>query len=323
MHRGTFFIITNDDKNNLEIWKSTQFNGGMRIDELGKDAYEELEKINNINDFKQMITSFNNKYFEYKNEDLFYKADEKQHPFINASGESFYDYTQVNNQFDLFYDIKTGLGASNSNYIKNLSNKDVELICSNGVFILPPKEIMITNYGECINNIRISYGKELDENIKINSLKASEYIETNEEQKIINNIIKTFEKFGFKTSLLECDGATHGFEIEKWTNGGVDMLQIVEFDDFRDSYKVDSIETELKRIASDFSIDDEIDLHREGTDYKNAFTISESLQDFTEYKQDLEELSTYFKDKYIRISNENEKEIINNMPDIIDDITDY
>ncbi len=323
MHRGTFYILTNENNNNLEVWKSTQFNGGMGIDNLGKDAYEYLKRINNLTDFKKMISDFNNKYFEYKNEDLFYKADEKQHPFINKDGEIFYDYTEANNQLDLFYDNHTGIAESNTNYIKNLSKKDIEIICSNGVYILPPKEIMITNYDKCINNVRRNYGKELDESIDIKSLHTTEYIETKEEQKIIENIIKTFDKFSFKTSLTICDGVKYGFEIEKWTNGGVDMIETIQFDDFRDSYNIEKIEEQLKELVDNFDIDDEIDTHRQGIDYKNAFTILESLKDFTEYKQDLEELSTYFKDKYIRICKESEKEITTDNYDIVDEITDY
>ena len=207
MHRGTMFAITNDN----EIWKSTQFNGGMGVDNLGKDCYKQLENVKNLEEFKQMIVDFNKKYFEYKNEILFFKADEKKHPFISDNGEIFYDYTKTNNQLDLFYDINTGISDSNSNYIKNLSNKPIEIICSNGVYILPPKEIMITNYDECINNIRVSYGKKINEDFNIKQLETSQYIETNEEKNFIENIVKTFEHFEYKTSLLIYDGVKQGF----------------------------------------------------------------------------------------------------------------
>ncbi len=319
MHRGTMFAIINDN----EIWKSTQFNGGMGVDNLGKDCYKQLENVKNLEEFKQMIVDFNKKYFEYKNEILFFKADEKKHPFISDNGEIFYDYTKTNNQLDLFYDINTGISDSNSNYIKNLSNKPIEIICSNGVYILPPKEIMITNYDECINNIRVSYGKKINEDFNIKQLETSQYIETNEEKNFIENIVKTFEHFEYKTSLLIYDGVKQGFEIEKWTNGGVDMIQTIQFEDFRNLYNVDKIEEELEKVAENFSIDDEIDLHRQGNDYKQAFSITESLKDFTEYHQDLQELSTYFKDKFLRICQENEKEIANNNYDIADSLSDY
>ncbi len=75
MHRGTMFAIVNVN----EVWKSTQFNGGMGVDNLGKDCYKELENVKNLEEFKQMIVNFNKKYFEYENETLFFKADEKTH----------------------------------------------------------------------------------------------------------------------------------------------------------------------------------------------------------------------------------------------------
>ena len=105
------------------------------------------------------------------------------------------------------------------------------------------------------------------------------------------------------------------------------MIQTIQFEDFRNLYNVDKIEEELEKVAENFSIDDEIDLHRQGNDYKQAFSITESLKDFTEYHQDLQELSTYFKDKFLRIcqktTQENEKEIANNNYDIADSLSDY
>ncbi len=45
MHRGTVFIITKDKNNNFEVQKSTEFNGGMGIDCLGKVIYEKLRDL--------------------------------------------------------------------------------------------------------------------------------------------------------------------------------------------------------------------------------------------------------------------------------------
>ena len=313
MHRGTIFAIIDDNDNNLEIWKSTQFNGGMRIDNLGKNVYENLKDVKNISQFQQMIKDFNKEYFGYDYEEIYYKADEKSKPYINDKGEVFYNYTIRNNQLDLFYDSTDT--ESNSNYIKNLTNKNIEIICSNGVFVLKPEQIMITNYAVCINNTQISYGIKTDEELGINKLDSKPYIETKEEKEIINNIKKTFEKFGFNVYINNSNGVNNSLEIEKWTDGGVDMIHSLDFEDFRDLYNVNEIEKELKKLAKDFSIDDEIDLHREGTDYRKAFTISESLKDFTEYSKELETLSEFFLDKYSRICKEN--------IDIVDEMTDY
>lgn len=61
-------------------------------------------------------------------------------------------------------------------------------------------------------------------------------------------------------------------ELEQWTNGGVDM--ILYFD------KEQDIIEELEKYIDDFDIDEEIDLYRQGEDYKQHFTIRESLEDF-------------------------------------------
>ena len=45
MHRGTVFIITKNKDNKFEIQKSTEFNGGMGIENLGGAIYDMLKNI--------------------------------------------------------------------------------------------------------------------------------------------------------------------------------------------------------------------------------------------------------------------------------------
>lgn len=66
------------------------------------------------------------------------------------------------------------------------------------------------------------------------------------------------------------------YEMETWTNKGVDMLIDLEKDG-------DSLLEQLKNYADNFDIDYEIDLYREGERYRNDFTIEESLEDFKDY----------------------------------------
>lgn len=81
-----------------------------------------------------------------------------------------------------------------------------------------------------------------------------------------------FENEGFQVHLFEQDNNINA-EVEMWTNGGVDMnLCLQPF----------TKESFIERV-NDFNIDEEIDLHRQGSDYRNAFTISESLKDFKAY----------------------------------------
>ena len=67
------------------------------------------------------------------------------------------------------------------------------------------------------------------------------------------------------------------YEMETWTNKGVNMLIYIEKDG-------NSLLEQLKNYADNFDIDSEIDLHRENYErYRNDFTIEESLEDFKDY----------------------------------------
>jgi len=85
-----------------------------------------------------------------------------------------------------------------------------------------------------------------------------------------------FEEAGFRFYVTD-DGTA---ELEKWTAGGVDML----------IYLNPFTAEEFERWVNDFDIDDTIDSHREAKEYKAAFTIQESLDDFNDFKEGLLEL---------------------------------
>lgn len=80
--------------------------------------------------------------------------------------------------------------------------------------------------------------------------------------------------FGLFFSVNESDD---GLEIESWTKGGVDMVHYFHKSDgcYFQQYKT---------LTEDFDIDEEIELHRQGDDYKKVFDIERSLDDFTLYK---------------------------------------
>ena len=90
-----------------------------------------------------------------------------------------------------------------------------------------------------------------------------------------------FEQEDFNVHLFEQDGEQYA-EVEKWTDGGVDM--IFSLQPFTKKSFIDRVEN--------FDIDEEIDLHRQGQDYKNAFTITQSVEDFTNFHNDLKEVAS-------------------------------
>lgn len=90
---------------------------------------------------------------------------------------------------------------------------------------------------------------------------------------------KFFEKNDFNVFLFEQDNQQCA-EIEKWTDGGVDMIfTLMPF----------TKEKFIERVDS-FNVDEEIDLHRQDKKYKNDFTISESLNDFTNFHEHLKDI---------------------------------
>ena len=303
MHRGSIFIITKNKDNKFEVEKSTEFNGGMGLDCKGRIIYEMLRDLKEPLLFDAMIRDFDDEYFKYFDDCMTYLLSEEKNPFIDEKGIEYFEYSQTENQFKFFRDDNgEHICTSDSNYIKNLTNEDITIVCSNGNFVLKPNQIIITDYNECINNSRTTFDKQIDKEIQIDSLDTKQYIPSRKEKIILDNIVKTLEAFNYNVSLLDENGMINGMEIETWTNGGVDMIHTFYFsDNYQDIYDKDNVNKQLQELADNFSIDDEIDLYRQDKRYKDNFSIKESLNDFTEYQNRLDDLVKNFTTKYHEI----------------------
>ena len=88
-----------------------------------------------------------------------------------------------------------------------------------------------------------------------------------------------FEKEDFNVYLTKQDNVQCA-EVEKWTDGGVDM--IIWLNPFTVK--------EFEIYVNDFDVDEQIDNYRQGEQYKAAFTISKSLKDFTNFHDHLKEI---------------------------------
>ena len=91
-----------------------------------------------------------------------------------------------------------------------------------------------------------------------------------------NEMIVFFEENGFNVDLIN-EYKRQCAEIEKWTNGGVDMII------YLNPFTVE----EFEKYVNDFDVDELIDMHRQDDRYKKAFTISQSLIDFTNFHNHL------------------------------------
>jgi len=88
-----------------------------------------------------------------------------------------------------------------------------------------------------------------------------------------------FEENDFAVHLTEQDNVQCA-EVETWTDGGVNMIT------WLNPFTVE----EFEERVNNFDTDEEIELHRQGQDYKNAFSIRESLVDFEEYHNRLKDV---------------------------------
>lgn len=116
-----------------------------------------------------------------------------------------------------------------------------------------------------------------------------------------------FEEKGFQVHLFEQDNVQCA-EIEKWTEGGVDMIIALQPFTIK----------EFIEYVNDFSVDDEIDSHRRDEHYKRNFTISESVEDFTNFHNQLLEIVCELEETFIM---KNDKITDLNKTFILDKIT--
>lgn len=67
-------------------------------------------------------------------------------------------------------------------------------------------------------------------------------------------------------------------ELETWTTGGVNMFVTVQNESDKSYFE------QFEEYVSEFDVDDQIDIHREDSRYKSAFTIRQSVNDFEGYE---------------------------------------
>ena len=99
--------------------------------------------------------------------------------------------------------------------------------------------------------------------------------------------------------LFNINESAYELELESWTDGGVDMFISI------DKNSDNNLLEQLERFVENFDIDEEIDIHREDENYKRNFTIRESITDFENWVDYIEECIS----KLEEYNNEDEEEI--------------
>ena len=107
----------------------------------------------------------------------------------------------------------------------------------------------------------------------------------------IAQIISMAEHYSFTFHEYEENDVLCGYEMETWTDGGVNMIHFIDCREssYADGLMVQNVLEELKKISANFDVDEELELHRQGKSYRKAFTIREGLEDFEAYEKRLTE----------------------------------
>ena len=100
--------------------------------------------------------------------------------------------------------------------------------------------------------------------------------------------------------LFNINESAYELELESWTNGGVNMFISI------DKNSDNNLLEQLERFVENFDIDEEIDIHREDENYKRKFTIKESINDFENWVDYIEECISKLEEEY---NNEDEEEM--------------
>lgn len=99
--------------------------------------------------------------------------------------------------------------------------------------------------------------------------------------------------------LFNINESAYGLELESCTDGGVNMLIGIDKDSDYD------LLAQLEQFVENFDIDEEIDIHRQDADYRRKFTIKESIRDFENWVDYIEECISKLKE----YNNEDEEEM--------------
>ena len=106
--------------------------------------------------------------------------------------------------------------------------------------------------------------------------------------------------------LFNINESAYELELESWTDGGVDMFISI------DKNSDNNLLEQLERFVENFDIDEEIDIHREDENYKRKFTIRESINDFENWVDYIEECISKleeYNNKLEEYNNEDEEEM--------------
>lgn len=107
----------------------------------------------------------------------------------------------------------------------------------------------------------------------------------------MKQIIKSLAEKNISVDPYTEDDKLCGYELNTYTEGGVNQIVFVDFRNTDKNPKSAKDFIELyTELVNDIDIDEEIEINRQDKSYKAAFTITQGVKDFTDWKNKLQSI---------------------------------
>jgi hypothetical protein len=116
--------------------------------------------------------------------------------------------------------------------------------------------------------------------------------------KTLEQIFDIIENNKISIHEYEKNGILCGYELNAYTQGGVNEILFLDFrDDGKDPKNSEHFINEFESLLNCETIEERIELNRQSESYRNAFSLQESLEDFTEFDRTLRDILREFKEE--------------------------
>ena len=106
--------------------------------------------------------------------------------------------------------------------------------------------------------------------------------------KTLDDIFDILGEDDINIDLYHEDEKLCGYELNTYTNGGVNQIIFLDFRDKGNPKNADNFIKSFSDYIDSIDIDEEIELNRQDKSYKANFTLRQSLKDFEGWKKGLE-----------------------------------
>lgn len=118
--------------------------------------------------------------------------------------------------------------------------------------------------------------------------------------KKIEKVIEKIEKNGISVYPYTENDILCGYELNTYTDGGVNEIIFLDLrDEKKSATNVKDVVQEFKDYMGCTSIDERIESNRQNVNYKQNFTLKQSIKDFTKWEKTLNKLVKKLSKKYL------------------------